>query len=460
MAITSNSKSMERTLNRRTIDAVFDYGYILLACLPPALAFWYVRAANTNVVFADLWGHMQMIKHFLEGTLRPEELFLPHNQNRPVILNVVLLISAAANHFMIKNVTYIFLIFQIVSFFALTYMLILANVGKLYFQITAVVISFLLFSLSQWENYTLAINLVFASTVAFSLLAILAWQRHLSGSGGVAAFPLTLLFAELATYSMGGGVVIWAVLPILGLLYGLWGPTSKRVSFAVLLVVAAASLFVYGRGLPHPVSLQSIVQQLSDPVKSIQFILVEFGSSVLGSLNNVVYVGVDQGVGVAIAALYGLAIGSFFLMTAGERRDRLPIFGAMLLALGELALIWLGREQGGLEDAASSRYVTLTSVGAVAALMLIASRAQASIIFRVAFFLACSVCLSASIASGLGEFQMAKYRRSYQQDLRHILETGDIGDDQLRALEWPVREDVVEGLATLKHYRLSQFYKN
>ncbi len=438
---------------------IIEYGYVFVAFIPPILAIWYVEAANVNVVFSDLWGHMHMVDDFLVGNLRPVELFVPHNQNRPIVLNVFLLISAQFDHFMVKNLIYIFLIFQLISYFALLFMLKSANLSKANSQIAVVVLSFLLFSLGQWENYTLAINLVFASTVAFSLLAILAWQSHLSASRGFINLGLTLVLAELATYSMGGGVVIWAVLPIQALLYGMRGPTAKPVSFALLLVAAAISIVVYGRGLPHPVSPQSIVQQLSDPLRSIQFILIEFGSSILGALNNAPVINLDFAIGSVVVAFYLLATVAFFQMSAKERRDRLPIASVMLFALGELALIWLGRGQGELQDAASSRYMTLTNVGLAAVLLLIASRAQNSKVFRAAFFLGCTVCLVATIASDRSEMRMAKYRKGYQKNLRVILEDGVFGDEQLKALQWSVRDDVVDGVATLKKYRLGQFRK-
>ena len=165
-------------------------------------------------------------------------------------------------------------------------------------------------------------------------------------------------------------------------------------------------------------------------------------------------------IGAAVCGLFGVAVASLASLGKRELLQRLPIIAILILALGELALIWVGRSDYGLSFAASSRYVTLTNVGALAALVLIACRAAASPLFRVTFLAGCALVVTATVFADCSEIRTAEFRKSYQARLAKILDAGVIGDEELVALNSSKRAEVEQGLETLRKYRLNQFRKH
>ena len=102
------------TWNLSAAFVVFAFLVFLVALVGAgALAVVHIARASANVVYADTWGHISMVGHFLSGRLFPAELFAPHNQNRPVVLNIILLLSARYDHLNLIHVEYLSVIFAI-----------------------------------------------------------------------------------------------------------------------------------------------------------------------------------------------------------------------------------------------------------------------------------------------------------------------------------------------------------
>jgi hypothetical protein len=148
--------------------------------------------------------------------------------------------------------------------------------------ILALIMSLAFFSLAQWENFLLSVNFTFFATTAFSVTSIVAMARCLVGDGGktkAVLFAIAVVASELALFSMGGGVVVWAVnLVQIGLAMALFNVRAFGFLLAYL-AVCAASIGTYLWGLNSGGSLSFLT---SHPLPAFAFFVIGSGASIVG----------------------------------------------------------------------------------------------------------------------------------------------------------------------------------
>jgi hypothetical protein len=157
-----------------------------------------------------------MIDGFLSGAFDPSEFLEAHNQGRTAIIVGVLLVSAQFDNFDQNYIEYLIIVFVSITLVNVIYLSYLLLKGRLLAKgVIVLVRSFALFSLAQWENFLLSINVTFFAVVAFSVVSIVAMARCLLGQykrmTAATFFAVAVVTSELALLSMGGGVVVWVV---------------------------------------------------------------------------------------------------------------------------------------------------------------------------------------------------------------------------------------------------------
>jgi hypothetical protein len=400
-----------------------------------------------------------MVRNFLNGSLTWNDIYRPHNQNRPVVLNILLLASAQLDHFNMKRLQYLSVCFVVATF------VLLAIRSQGLFRgrpgVLAGVLSFvaiLLFSLAQWENLLLPIDVVFFSAITFMAAAILAMERHL-GSGRTLSVDLlaAIVLSELAMFCTGGGVVVWCV--NLGQILLSRALFRWRIGGTLLVYGGAAfvSLAVYSHGLGTSVDL---AVALSRPEEFLRFVLTGFGNSIVGFWYNEPLLEMALVVGAGLTLAYGLATVMFFRLDAAGQQRCLGIFCLLVSGVAMQVLIALGRLKLGSAAAATSRYSTLTLISVPAVLILLAYCADRS---RICAAMAVLVVLEIGVFAALANYSeaivMAKARHHYYENLQGILRRGQFDEASLQALEWPIAGDIQSGNLILRQHRLS-FYHN
>lgn len=429
----------------------------LLGCA--GLAAWYIHSASIDVVYSDTWGYIGMIGDYLSGRLNLAEIYAPHWQNRPVLLNLVLLLSAGFDALNVKHIEYLGVLFSTLT----TASLIIASSrlfeGRMWTALSAfLVVTALVLSLAQWENYLLAINFVFFSTVTFSVLGILLVNRHLVESqADRLSWPWAGAIAcgELALLSSGGGIVQWAV----NVLQMLWFSARFRrrigIDLVGYLLIAAMSITAYVRGLdPHPPGW------LQPPAlaAAMEFLLIGTGNSLVGYYQNQPLVQLDMMAGAILWLTYVFAMVSHFRLPTLEQKRTTGLLCLILLGIGEQFLIALGRISYGVTYSAASRYASLTLISVAGALLLLAycaSRSALAAATGILFGLTVATCVA---VSDYQELCMASARRAYGHNLKNVLLNGRIGDAELRLLQWEDIRAIKNGNEILRRYHLSFYH--
>jgi hypothetical protein len=408
-----------------------------------AVVLYHIDTASLDVVFADLWGLLPAVAHFLSGRGTITALWQAHNENRDVILTLLLVGSAKFTHLNLQYIKYLG-----VGIEAVTYGLLLSFYRKyanhsLETLPAFTVVAAVLFSLNQWESYLMAINVVFFIAVFFVIWAVLAVERTNS-------ILWTASLSVLATLSSAEGLVVW---PLLTCHYILKRQYKLAGAYAA---IGGAVIVSYLRGLGQQVNIHFLTRNI---IYVIHFLLVVMGNTVMGFFNNRPSLTLD-----AVSGTFLLAIGSLTVVDYLIKRSRndtsistqrvavlLFIFG-----LGSALYITIGRAPMGLEMAAASRYSTLTVGLALGPYLYCFGDPNSG--YRIAFGMVGCLIVLGVVVGDIEEARMGPYRLQYYQALEFTLKHGPYTNKALAPFLWSVPA-IKSGIQILRHYKLNVFYR-
>jgi len=323
---------------------------------------------HLDVPYMDQWEFVLLLEKSYESGVTLGDLWAQHSEHRLIFPRLIMPALARLSHWDIR--------WELAANVALGVGLFAALVGQL--RATArrlgirgtlwlvPLVSLIVFSLSQWQNWFLGWQLVeflnvLAVVVGFILLA------HPGGGWGrlVAAIAMGIV----ATYSFGSGLAFWPVgfvglvLVDLGAGGGSAGPAAAKAaspSRARWWVWLAASCLVvasYGYGYEPPGYHPSMGLVFARPLEYAVYILTYLGAPVVAY----------HGPAAAIAGAGGLALlgGLAGLLV---RRHAVPLAALApylcmgLYAAASAAMTGLGRVGFGADQALSSRYVTMAQL--------------------------------------------------------------------------------------------------
>jgi hypothetical protein len=202
-------------LTRSTVWSTLASGvFLALVVGAVVLVTRHINRASGDVIYADTWTYIEMIGHFLSGRLSLAELYSSHNESRPIVLNIILLMSAKFDHLNLIHVEYLSIVFSAITVGAIMYFCRGMFDDLLHALFVFALIRPLMFSLAQWENWLLPINIAFFASVTFLVCSILLMHRQVirrSSKVISADFAASVLLSVLALFSMGGGIVVWIV---------------------------------------------------------------------------------------------------------------------------------------------------------------------------------------------------------------------------------------------------------
>jgi hypothetical protein len=324
---------------------------VALTLVPPAVAVLYVARYHVDIPFWDQWpAIVPLLAKLYGGGLSWNDLWAQHNEYRPIFPRLVWLALARASGWSISAEMTANLVVA-----GLSCLLLLTQVGATLEAIGRPkvsglwpILTLVVFSTSQWENWLNGFQLlVFMNVLAMVTGVILLARPELGRWGFLAAVGMGVV----ATYTMTSGMVLWPVGLVL-LLAVPGTPQRRRRRVGLWLLAALAAGGLYFVGYEPPPWAPPLGHGLGHPLETVRFVLDLLGApllatpsaTVLGLLGVLVFFGL----GARLARQLGPAV-------------LLAYAGMGLYATGSAVLIGIGRVGYGSEQALISRYITVFS---------------------------------------------------------------------------------------------------
>jgi len=318
------------TMVRRSLGLV-----ALLA--PVGLYYWFVLRYGVNVPFQDTWnGTLPVLHEYVQGHLTLAALWQPHNENRMLVPNLILVLLDSLTRMnqlvdMLISATMLVAACGVICWLAV-------HVHRMSL-IWLVPCPAVMLAVLQTENALWAFQLAWSLIVLLTAVTLTLLEI---GRDRWLFLLLACATAGLASFSSLQGLLIWPV----GLAYGLasgwrFRPAGVWVAFGI----ACLAVYWYHFGPVHPAS--DPLAMLSQPVTSIRFMLILIGAP---------FVYHRLAMGIVVVCIAG-ATAFLALRTHSWRRCRV---GFALIATSLLfdVLVTAGRGNLGLAQATASRYST------------------------------------------------------------------------------------------------------
>ena len=399
-----------RGRNGKLLDGVLAAVSCVLILLPVVAAFLYIYVFGVDMPFGDVWTMVPRFEKLASGTLGFSDLWVQHFEHRIFFPRVAILLLGVPTDF---NQIAIMYLTEVCFVGTLIVLLVAfrANIGaRLLFFVP---ISFLVFNLGQYFNMFYGLQVSFAFTQLFSVIAL--YLIYVATRDGLKkwAFAFAPVSAVVATFSLFGGLFIWPV----GFLQLLISPVGKRTKINLLAVwsaVGLAAVVAYFIGWSIP-ARQEASYTFDNPVLLVRYFLTAFGSPLTWWWRpDLAFVG-----GLLLAGL--LAIVLFVLYRARRIGEFSFWISLIAFALVFLTFLTLGRSGVSVASALQSRYITFTGLGFIGiyAILLKLDSERVSRIATASFvvFLA-AILLSVPFSYERGVFKGEQVRKKEEREVR------------------------------------------
>ena len=332
---------------------------VLLAIAPALLLIGWINHYAVNVPVGDEWALVPMFEKWSNGQLTFADLYQQHNEHRILLPKVIYLAFGELTHWNLRAE-----MFFSVALCAATSAGILVLLRRTLDRpwpgtlLLWAAINLLLFSPAQAQNWLWGFQLqMFIPNLCLIAALVLLGSESASWLRLVGA----LLVVVAATFSFGGGLLLW---PVVALFLLMRGETKARTGAWLLAgAVVAAVYFVGYQRVPRP----QAVTLLDYPRYFLTFI---GGGLVRGSERELLLGPLVAGaVGIATYAAMLL----HFVKTGGEAmRNAAPWLAIGPYVIGSAALAAYSRVNWGPAQAMDSRYVTSSAFLYIAVIALAA----------------------------------------------------------------------------------------
>lgn len=383
-----------------------------LAVAPILALILYVARYGVDLPLTDQWEFVPLLGKSYQGHITFHDLWQQHNEHRILFPRLVFLALAHLTHWNIRYELAANVLVAVGTFLAIAYQIrtTAKAIGGTYLLWTIPLISIMVFSLTQHENWLWGWELqVLMNVLAVVTGIVLLTSRPLKWSRLMAS----MLLGIVAVYSFANGIIYW---PLGLLMLTLAGPKdrkSKGLALGAWSVVGFLTILSYTYHLQSSSDLTLVFRQ---PNTYIKFVLLFLGAPCTGFSPNQI-VGASGAVGLVIAAAgCGLLI--------KRQRAYLPLLspyiGLSLYAIASAMVTGLGRINLGSEQALATRYIAFSSlfwVADIVFLCLLAREMGSKRWSRPATAAIVAIGLLTAINS-VGSVQLAKQRYSYMAMVR------------------------------------------
>jgi hypothetical protein len=318
---------------------------LLIATAPLLALIFFVKKYLVSTPYLDQW---EMVNFFIKGDknqLGLSDFLTYHNEHRLFFPRLIMYGLAQVSGWNIKLELILNIALAVITFCFLFFMVKKA-LDRKWLTWAVALISWILFSISQWENWFWGWQMEWFMVVlgVVMTLYLLSSQPFSNRK-----FFLAILAATLASFSLGDGFLIWP----LGFLMVLLSESKRKIQLAVwgvLGVIETASNMI---GQPSPTG--SKLEFLHNLKLFAKYSLAYLGHPLTPGLRSSVIAGA-----ILVAAFTIFT----FLAWRASRSVRLiaPWVALGLFGIGSALITASARFIFGPEQAISSRYVTVSSL--------------------------------------------------------------------------------------------------
>ena len=434
-----------------------------LAFIPFLYLVYSIVKYRVDVPFWDQWDLVPFLAKSYQGTLSLADLWSQHSEHRIFFPRIIMIGLARLTGWDISYELAVNILIGIGIFSVLVYQLkrTASAVGAGGSAWIIPVLSLIAFSLTQWENWLWGWQMqvflnVFAVAAGMVLLArpVFSWPRFLGA----------LMMGLVATFSFANGIAYWLI-GLLTLVFLLFGSSDQRRAFRLAIimwvVVAGIVVWFYLHGYHKPSYHPSVWVFLHQPFGFLRYEVTYLFAPVAPNLFTFL---------LTFPALIACWYFSRLLIRARyiQFQTLLPYVAMSLYVLASACITGVGRVGFGSGQAGQSRYVTISSllwISAVIVLWLFVahlkklelSPRKKNMLRIVALYSILMIAYLAALRSAYSlDFAAIKYRylSSARSELLSGKDPDHLDDDLLRHLY--IRADFVrEGLKVLQTYHLS-----
>jgi hypothetical protein len=311
----------------------------------------------------DQWSFVSQLESESTGTLTFDSLRSQHGEHRPFFPRLIMLGLAGATGWNVRYEIAMSILIATALFFALASLFRreISSPGERPPVGWWGLLSLLVFSLTQWENWLWGWQLqVFLNVLSVVVGIVLLTRRTLEWSHFVGA----AIAGVVATYSFGNGLLFWPVgLGILAIAARTGPP--KRLLLGAWVVLSTLVIASYMAGFHRGGSSTSFETVVTRPVGHLRYALTFLGSP-LASFSGSAFPPRDTGIAALVGGI-GLLLFALAARRAIRRRpkeiDRLiPFFALAGYALSSGLIAAVSRLRFGIPQALASRYTTISSL--------------------------------------------------------------------------------------------------
>lgn len=332
---------------------------VLIVALPIFVGLYIVRKA-VDLPYWDEWEWAGLVYSFHEGTLRFADLWAQHNEHRILVPNLIMLGLDRFGGWDPVREQFVSLAVLVVAQIGIVLLMrrsAHATVGI----VAAAAASLMLYELGQAENFEWGFQMAwFICNTAAVLVALLLTKVDRRRRD----VALAMTVAIIATYSSSQGILTWGV----GIVAILLTFRKSALMLAVWIPAAIAAYAVYEHGLqPMNLGHVSVFQQ---PLQVVDYTLTYLGSPVAAGQEP--HVSAVAGLILMVALAWAFASD-----VCSATRLRRLIRNAPWYSLAAYSIVCAagtatGRAGFGIDQALSGRYISVSLLGWVALIGVIA----------------------------------------------------------------------------------------
>lgn len=401
--------------------------------------------------YYDQWDFVPFLEKAYAGQLTWADFWAQHNEHRLVFPRLLMLVLARlsdwnihlelAANFVLAGLTWLVLCAQAKS------------CGRQVHEGTNVavylMITLMIFSLSQWQNWFLGWQLQeFMNVLAVVLALVALTWGGLPGLGVAVA----ACFGVVASGAFANGILIWPIGAVLLLLQRRERGKFFRFELLGWIVVGAAVIKAYLTDYTTPSYHPPLSSALTQPLHCLLYVLAYLGQPVW-NLDPIISI---------IMGVVGLLLWSTslvqLLLSRIPVRVIAPWIGMALYAIGTACITALGRVDIGLDQAMSSRYVTMANllwIPVAIQFYWVGRINDGPLVRRSLSFKVSVLCLLLVVASLSGAYTWAERHNTYENLREEVLQGYDL--ERLRFVYPPDSGIILERRLILHRLGLSVF---